>query len=600
MTSMSQTSSQLQNKILTLLFPLIVLLFFIISIWQFLNTRLSIIQAVKDQLIAMASTSIPFIDASLVKELKAQHDVQSEAYLEIEQVLQKIRSVNNLEQNAVKILVRKGNVTQFIATSGDKIVVGQEFDMWLEMNTTFNNGEIRIKDPYSSDGEKYMSVFAPIKDNLSVVALLQIDLNVGNKLPTILPFLLLPLLGSVLLLLLGVILLRIILRPLQQNVNALASHFHNIASGRLSTEYEYINNHYLVEITDILEQLQSSIQKQVESEEDKEKLQKQIKGLLSTVSAAADGDFTVNASVTANTLGALADSFNLMISDLSALVRDVKKGATQVFDFTRGILDTIKNMAGGAENQASEIEHLSKLAKSMANVAENTNNSALRAVGSTKLAKEVAERGGNIVKQSIEGMHHIKETVLETSKRVKSLGESSVRIGEITEFISDIANRTNLLALNATIEAARAGEAGRGFTVVADEIRNLAERSKRAASEITKLIDEIQNGTSEVVMAMELGNNEVAEGTKMVDEAGSALREILGAVDISTTSVEEITDATKNQLKSSEDIVEIMDRIAKIAQQTADGAKKSESEITRLESLSQTLNNTVAKFKLSQ
>jgi methyl-accepting chemotaxis protein len=101
-------------------------------------------------------------------------------------------------------------------------------------------------------------------------------------------------------------------------------------------------------------------------------------------------------------------------------------------------------------------------------------------------------------------------------------------------------------------------------------------------------------------MAMELGNNEVAEGTKMVDEAGSALREILGAVDISTTSVEEITDATKNQLKSSEDIVEIMDRIARIAQQTADGAKKSELEITRLESLSQTLNNTVAKFKLSQ
>ena len=94
----------------------------------------------------------------------------------------------------------------------------------------------------------------------------------------------------------------------------------------------------------------------------------------------------------------------------------------------------------------------------------------MRAEESAKVAKEVAERGGSVVKESIEGMHRIKETVLETTKRVKSLGESSARIGEITEFISDIANRTNLLALNATIKAARAGEAGRGFTVVADEV----------------------------------------------------------------------------------------------------------------------------------
>ena len=596
---MAQTSSKLQNKILILLFPVIAALFFIISIWQFLNMRSSIMQAVEKQLIAMAATSTPFIDASLIKELEVHDGVGSEDYLKIEQVLQKIRDVNNLEFNAVKILSRRGNVTRFIATSGNRNLVGQEFDLRFEMNPPFNKGEIQVKGPYDIDDEKYMSVFAAIQDNLTVVAVLQIDLNVKDKLPAILKFLVFPAMASVLLFLVGLIVLRIILKPLQESINALATHFHNIASGRLTNKYDYTNNHYLGEITNILEQLQSGIQKQVESEEDKEKLQKQIKGLLSTVSAAADGDFTVNANVTANTLGALADSFNLMISDLSALVRDVKKGATQVFDFTRGILDTIKNMAVGAENQASEIENLNKLAKNMANIAENTNNSALRAVGSAKLAMEVAERGGNIVKQSIEGMHHIKETVLETSRRVKSLGDSSARIGEITEFISDIANRTNLLALNATIEAARAGDAGRGFTVVADEIRNLAERSKHAASEITKLIEEIQNGTSEVVMAMDLGKNEVAEGTKMVDEAGSVLREILGAVDISTTSVEEITDATNIQLKSSEDIVEIMDRIAKIAQQTADGAKKSESEITRLESLSQTLNNTVAKFKLS-
>jgi twitching motility protein PilJ len=597
---MPQTSTQLLHKIIITVSPIIIFIFFLIALYQYSIVSGSIEKAIEERLISIAATSAPFIDATRIVALDENSDLQSENYLETKGILQKIRNANNLEHGAVKVLRRKGSVTEIVVTSASRNVVGQEFDLWLEMNPTFNNGDIQTKSPYTINGQEYMSVFAPIKENSTVVAALQVDFNVSQKLPSLTKYLLVPILVSVVLILLGIVLLRIILRPLQETVNALSTHFHQIASGKLSVKYNNLSNHYLGEITNILERLQSGLQKQIESEEDKEKLQKQIKGLLSTVSTAADGDFTVNASVTANTLGALADSFNLMIADLSVLIRDVKKGGDQVFQLTRGISDTTKNMASGAKNQATEIENLSKLTKDMARISENTNNSAFRAVESTQLAKGVAERGGSIVKQSIEGMHHIKETVMETSKRVKSLGESSARIGEITEFISEIASRTNLLALNATIEAARAGDAGRGFTVVADEIRNLAERSRRAASEITKLIEDIQNGTSEVVMAMEQGNNEVAEGTKMVDEAGAALREILGAVNISTTSVEEITNATKTQLKSSEDVVKIMDRIARIAQQTADGAKKSEVEITHLESLSKSLNNAVSKFKLSQ
>jgi methyl-accepting chemotaxis protein len=188
---------------------------------------------------------------------------------------------------------------------------------------------------------------------------------------------------------------------------------------------------------------------------------------------------------------------------------------------------------------------------------------------------------------------------MDTSRQVRVLAENSARIGKITGFIGDIARRTNLLALNAAIEAARAGEAAKGFSVVADEVRNLAERSRRAASEISKLTEDIEAGTSEVIMAMEVGTREVADGKKMVDEAGAALMEILEAVDISTGSVEEISEATQRQLKSSEDIVTIMEKIARIAQQTADGAKKSEVGINELETLSKSLNNAVAKFKLT-
>jgi twitching motility protein PilJ len=321
--------------------------------------------------------------------------------------------------------------------------------------------------------------------------------------------------------------------------------------------------------------------------------------LLGIVSTAAEGDFTVTAHVTADTLGALADSFNLMVSDLSNLIRDVKMSAQHVSESTQEILEKTIEMATGAGNQAKEIVNINHLAKDMAHVAKNTDNSAQMAADAAHHTKEVAQRGGGTIDDSIISMHRIRETVLETSDRVASLGESSARIGEITEFISDIANRTNLLALNASIEATRAGKAGKGFMVVADEIRNLSERSSHAADEITRLIDDIETDTSETIMAMELGNKEVAEGTKKVDGAGSALREILGAVDISTTSVAEITNATEKQLQSSEGIVKAMEGIAKIAQRTAEVANQTETEITRLQSLSNLLNNAVSKFKLS-
>jgi len=327
---------------------------------------------------------------------------------------------------------------------------------------------------------------------------------------------------------------------------------------------------------------------------------KMAQGKKQAVILEAEGDFTVSAHVTADALGALSDSFNLMVSDLSGLMKDVKNSTDQITEFATDSLSTTKSMVTGAENQAKEIDQISNLSKEMASTANNTYESAKRAAESAMLSKEKGESGGETIKKSIEGMQRIRETVLETSRRVKLLDEYSVKVGEITDFISDISNRTNLLALNATIEAARAGEAGRGFTVVADEIRNLAERSKRATSDISKLIEDIQYGTSEAIMAMEQGNREVAEGTKMVDKAGNALKDILVAVNVSATSVEEITNAAQNQLKSNENIAKVMEKIASIAQETADGSKKSEKEIMKLEQLSKSLDDAVSKFKLSQ
>jgi len=597
---MSKTGTQLQKRIILLFFPLVILLILAVSAWQYGVAQKSITRAIADQLKTMAVTAASQIDGSLVQSIVQPGDYTTDNYKKIFKTLESIQLVNNLESSGVKILRQKGNFTSLIASSEKRNVIGQDFNLWFEMNPTFYRGSVEIKSPYTMANRTYMSVFAPIRNtSYSVVGLLQIDVLVGDKLPVIRDALLPAATAILIFIIIAAVLLYLLVRPLQRTVDSLSDHFNKLASGTAPPSLEQIRSTYLMEIRSTLDQLQNRVRKQAEIEVNKEKLQKQTKELLRIVSAAAEGDFTVNARVTADVLGALADSFNLMVSDLSALVKDVKKASDQVTHFTRGVLDTTKNMASGAENQAHEIEQLNTVTHDVAVLANNTNNSALRAAESARLTREVAERGGQIVKQSMEGMERIKDTVMETSRRIKSLGDNSDRIGEITGFIGEIANRTNLLALNATIEATRAGTAGKGFSIIADEIRDLAARSGRATGEITGLLEDIQNGTAEAIMAMEIGDQEVAEGTKMVDTAGSALKEILSAVHISTTTAGEISLATRHQLQSTQDIVSIMEKIMKIAQQTAEGAKKTEEEIKHLESLSRSLNGAVAKFKLS-
>ncbi|HHJ52682.1 MAG TPA: methyl-accepting chemotaxis protein, partial [Caldithrix abyssi] len=357
---------------------------------------------------------------------------------------------------------------------------------------------------------------------------------------------------------------------------------------------------YLQELYPDLKELEQELEKRNRSDESREKIQKQMTEFLRIVNAAAAGDFTVTADVTADTFGALADSFNLMISDLSDLIKDAKKAADQVADSTANILTNIEAMAQGALEQASQTENISNSAKDMAKLIEETNQSAQRAAEAARAAKEVAEKGSDIVKQSIIGMQNIRNSVREASRQVRMLGENSARIGEITDFISEIANRTNLLALNASIEAARAGEAGRGFSVVADEIRNLAERSSTSAEEISKLIDDIQTGIAKTMQAMENGNKEVAEGTKLVDSAGEALREIVGRVEVSTGSSVEISNLTQEQTRFSQEIVSSLEHIAGIAKKTATGAKQSREAAIQLEALSNNLKQAVERFRLAK
>lgn len=517
---------------------------------------------------------------------------------ELKNKLAALRNILKLQSGALKILVKKGSMTEIILTDTPGAAEGENYDFWKEMNPVFNNGKtasVLIK-----RGDKNIAAgLAPIKDrNGHVVFLALAEVDYSEKIPSLADSLWIPLGIGLLVYFAALLILFTSLKKLSAGIESVLNNLKRLKSKSAILKSE--GDESLNELFPALQELETSMKDNQESDEKRDRIQKQIKEFLRIVNSAADGDFTVSAEVTADTFGALADSFNLMISDLSGLIRDTKKAAEQVSSSTEDILGNTERMAKGAAEQAVQTETISKFAKDMADRVEDTNQSAQKAAQAARSAKEVAEQGSEMVKKSIAGMQNVRNSVREASRQVRILGENSTRVGEITDFISEIANRTNLLALNASIEAARAGEAGRGFTVVADEIRNLAERSSHSAEEISKLIDDIQTVISKTMDAMENGTSQVADGTKLVDSAGEVLREIVGRVEISTNSSEEISNATEEQTRFSQEIVSSMEHISGIARETAEGADKSKEAANKLEFLSKELNHTVAKFKLAE
>ncbi|HEY9703620.1 MAG TPA: methyl-accepting chemotaxis protein, partial [Allocoleopsis sp.] len=263
------------------------------------------------------------------------------------------------------------------------------------------------------------------------------------------------------------------------------------------------------------------------NEQSKEDLQRQVIRLLDDVEGAARGDLTVKAEVTPDVLGAVADSFNLTIENLGSIVKQVKdaaklvnKSATDSDAFARGLSsDALRQ----AEELAVTLNSVQVMTDSIQRVAE----SASEAEKVARSASATALKGGEAVGRTVEGILQIRETVSETTRKVKRLAEAAQDIGKIVALIASISSRTNLLALNASIEASRAGESGRGFAIVADEVRQLADRSAKSLKDIEKIVYQIQQETGSVMQAMEQGTQQVIEGTKRAQVAKGALEDII-------------------------------------------------------------------------
>ncbi len=316
--------------------------------------------------------------------------------------------------------------------------------------------------------------------------------------------------------------------------------------------------------------------------------------------ASGDGDLTKRLEVTGkDELAELAGAFNAFVDKLHGIISRVARNSTEVASAAAQLTATSQQMATGSEEMACQSGTVATAGEQMAvTSSEIARNCQLVARGSQE-ANRVAVNGASVVEHSIGLMSQIAQRVMATASTVEKLGNRSDQIGDIVGTIQDIADQTNLLALNAAIEAARAGEQGRGFAVVADEVRALAERTTRATDEIGRMILSIQQETREAVNEMEDGVRQVEQGTSEAARSREALDEILAQINAVTMQIHQIAAAAEEQTATTNEINSNIQQITVGIGETSRGAQESAGAAEHLSRLSEGLNLLVAQFKLS-
>jgi twitching motility protein PilJ len=326
--------------------------------------------------------------------------------------------------------------------------------------------------------------------------------------------------------------------------------------------------------------------------------QEAILRLLDELSSLADGDLTVQATVSEDITGAIADSINFAIEALRDLVQTVNESSILVDAASKQTEATAQQLMRAAEAQAKQAASASETVATMASSVEEISGNAERCSDVARHAVDIAHKGGEAVRRTIDGMNTIRETIQGTSKRIKRLGESSQEIGNIVELIEEIAEQTNILALNASIEASRAGESSRGFAVVADEVQKLAERSGTATRKIEVLVSTIQSDTNEAVVSMERSTTDVVGGALLAENAGAALEEIEQVSHQMASLVQNISETGRDQTKLATAITRNMQVLTRISAKTKQSTAKTSVAISKLSELASQLRQTVKGFRL--
>ncbi len=323
-----------------------------------------------------------------------------------------------------------------------------------------------------------------------------------------------------------------------------------------------------------------------------------IRRLLDEMVDLSDGDLTIEATVTEDITGAIADSVNQAVEEMRTLVTTINETSVRVSASAQETRATALRLEEASDHQRNQIEKASDTVQTMSQVMGDMANGANTSAEIAQQSVDIAAAGGQTVRRTIAGMDNIREQIQETSKRIKRLGESSQEIGNIVELIEDIADQTNILALNAAMQAAMAGEAGRGFAVVADEVQRLAERSANATKQIDALVKTIQADTNEAVSSMESSTSEVVSGARLAEDAGEALQKIEQVSQDIATATQEIASRLQTESHDVSSINDTMNVIQEITSQTSEGTEQTTQSIETLAKMAEQLRQTVARFKL--
>jgi twitching motility protein PilJ len=320
--------------------------------------------------------------------------------------------------------------------------------------------------------------------------------------------------------------------------------------------------------------------------------------LMNELQSVAEGDLTQEATVTEDITGAIADSVNYTVEELRSLVGNVQNTATRVAQTTAVVESTSTELLAASTEQLREIRETGQSVLEMAGRINEVSGQAQESAQVARQSLTAAESGLQAVQNAIGGMNAIRDQIQDTSKRIKRLGESSQEIGEITELISDITEQTNVLALNAAIQAASAGEAGRGFSVVAEEVQRLAERSAEATKQISALVKAIQTDTQDAVAAMERSTQGVVEGAKLSDNAGTALVQIDSVSRRLAELIQEISTSASREADSANVVAGNIQHIFAVTEQTGEGTRSTVQQVRDLSRVAEELRQSVSRFKI--
>lgn len=336
-----------------------------------------------------------------------------------------------------------------------------------------------------------------------------------------------------------------------------------------------------------------------ESEKQKKYLENSVEDILKAMDRFAEGDLTVKVKSEKNDdIGKLFDGFNRVVANIGNIIKEVSEAVQATASASNQISASAEEMAAGSEQQTAQVTEVASAVEEMTStIIENTRN-ITKAAEKAKDAGEIANDGGKIVNETVTGMNKIAEVVSNAGITVDKLGKSSDQIGEIVQVINDIADQTNLLALNAAIEAARAGEQGRGFAVVADEVRKLAERTSKATREIGEMIKQIQIDTKGAVESMEKGRSEVENGKQLAARAGDSLEEIIRAATELFDLVSQVATASEEQSSTAESISRSIEGMSNVIHESSTGTQQVARATEDLNRLTENLQLLIDGFNL--